>query len=66
MNFGGPHWTLASVARTEYFQRLSHYLRFGAAGLTRNVLKEGGHLGVNPDAQLGHDQVESQSAIQAD
>lgn len=38
--FGGPHWTLASAPRTQYFQRFSHYLRFGAAGLTRNVLKK--------------------------
>jgi hypothetical protein len=64
--FGGPLWTLASAARTQYFQRLSHYLRFGAAGLTRNVLKEGGHLGVNPDAQLGHGEVVSQSVIRAE
>jgi hypothetical protein len=52
--FGGPRRIIASAARTQYFQRLSHDLRFGAAGLTGNPLKKGCHLGVEPYAQLGH------------
>jgi len=51
---GGRAGSAPSAACTQRFQRITHHLRLGAAGLTRDSLKKGGHFRGDPDVELAH------------